>query len=119
MNLESIQKGVVEAVKFYVLHVVAPEGSSPFPDRRIVPVRLRWYDLYFSTGYEVIIEISSSKKETYGFAAVFDTTFLLSDGEPAVRHILVSNSAKSYLLWAAVLLCAGEGRVSGLSGYIT
>lgn len=68
MNLESIQKGVVEAVKFYVLHVVAPEGSSPFPDRRIVPVRLRWYDLYFSTGYEVIIEISSSKKETYGFA---------------------------------------------------
>lgn len=47
MNLESSQKGAVEAVKFYVLRIVAPEGSSPFPDRRIVPVRLRWYDLHF------------------------------------------------------------------------
>lgn len=40
MNLESTQKGVGEAVKFDVLHLEAPEGSSPFPDRRIVPVNL-------------------------------------------------------------------------------
>lgn len=44
MNLESTQKGVVESVKFNVLHVEAPEGCGPFPGRRIVSVRLRWHN---------------------------------------------------------------------------